>query len=131
MSEKALFRTVVLVAFAISVMHYTDNYLRFDEYPNDVPDLVTRPSIPAAWVVFTLFAAAAWVLYDRGERRRAAVCLGVYSLSGLIGPVHYTSGAMSEFDAFQHVNIGLDTVAGVACLALAVRLWRRAPAWTT
>lgn len=119
MSEKLVVRAVLVVAFVISVVHYTDNTLRFDEYPNDIDHLVTRPSIPAAWVVFTGFAVAAWLAYDRGQRRRAAVCVGVYSLSGLIGPLHYTSGALSEFDAFQHVNIATDTLAGLACLALA------------
>ena len=46
-------------------------------------------------------------------------------MSGLIGPLHYTSGAMSEFDAFQHFNIATDSLAGVACLAMAVWLVTR------
>jgi hypothetical protein len=122
MSEKLVFRVVLVAAFIVSVVHYTDNYVRFDEYPNDMPDLVTRPSIPAAWVVFTGFAIAAYVFYEQGQRGRAAICLAVYSVSGLIGPLHYTSGALSEFDAFQHFNIATDSVAGVACLAMAVWL---------
>jgi hypothetical protein len=128
MAETAVFRGVLLGAFLISIMHYTDNYVRFDEYPNDLPDLVTKESIPTAWVVFTVFALAAYVLYERGERRRAGVCLAVYSVSGLIGPLHYTSGALSEFDAFQHVNIALDVVAGVACLLTAVWVLAKKPA---
>ena len=119
MSERLALRAVLIAAFLVSVVHYTDNYVRFDEYPNDMPDLVTRPSIPAAWVVFTGFAIASYLFYERGERRRAAVCLAVYSVSGLIGPLHYTSGALSEFDAFQHFNIVTDSLAGVACLAMA------------
>lgn len=119
-AERVVFRGVLLVAFLISIMHYTDNHVRFDEYPNDMPDLVTKGAIPTAWVVFTVFGLAAYVLYERGQRQRAGVCLAVYAVSGLIGPLHYTSGAMSEFDAFQHVNIALDSVAGLACLAVAV-----------
>lgn len=101
--------------------------MRFDEYPNDMPDLISKESIPIAWVVFTVFGLAAYVLYERGYRQRAGVCLAVYSVSGLIGPLHYTSGAMSEFDAFQHVNIGLDTVAGLACLGTAVWVLAKKP----
>lgn len=87
-----------------------------------MPDLVTKGSIPSAWVVFTVFGLAAYALYERGQRQRAGVCLAVYSVSGLIGPLHYTSGAMSEFDTFQHVNIATDTLAGLACLAVAIRV---------
>lgn len=127
MAEKAVFRGVVLVAFLISIMHYTDNYVRFDEYPNDMPDLITKETIPTAWVIFTVFGLAAYVLYERGYRQRAGLCLAVYSVSGLIGPLHYTSGAMSEFDVFQHVNIALDSIAGLACMGTAVWVLARKP----
>lgn len=132
MSERGVFRTVVLTAFVVSVVHYTDNYVRFDEYPNDMPDTVTRPSIWQAWMVFTAFGVASWLLYDRGRRQLAAVCLAVYSVSGLIGPLHYTSGALSEFDVFQHFNIATDSLAGITCLVLAVWLLTHpAPAATS
>jgi hypothetical protein len=37
---------VVLGATVVSsVFHYTDNFLRFDQYPQDDPKLVSRPLV--------------------------------------------------------------------------------------
>lgn len=120
---------VILVATVLSsVVHYTDNYVRFDRYPQDEPALVTRPLIWQSWIVFTVFAVAGYVFYRRGQRRRAAVCLAVYSVSGLVSPLHYLSGALSEFDALQHAFILTDGACGLAVLAFAVWTATRAPA---
>src|SRR5688572_3795874 len=93
---------VILVATVLSSI---DNYVRFDEYPQDEPALVTKPLIWQSWLVFTALAVAGYVFHRRDQWRRAAACLAVYSLSGLISPLHYLSGAWSEFDALQHTFI--------------------------
>jgi hypothetical protein len=130
-SDRALrtLRVLLIVAIVVSVFHYVDNFVRFDQYPQDEPELVTRPMIPIAWVVLTAFGVAGYVLCRRGRVGQAAACLAVYSVSGLIGPLHYTSGALDEFDAFQHVNIAADGLAGLAVLLFAVWLYRSAPSW--
>jgi len=111
---------VILVATVLSsIVHYTDNYIRFDEYPQDEPKLISQPLVAIGWASFTVLAVAGYVLYRRGQWRRAALCLAIYSLSGLISPLHYLSGAWSEFDALQHTFILADAACGAAVLAFA------------
>ena len=105
-------------AFLLSIVHYVDNTLRFDDYTPD-PGLITRPAIPLAWVVFTAFGVWGYLQYRRGDDRKAAIGLAVYSFSGLIGPLHYTEVSPSDFDWFQNLFVVLDTLAGVAVLGVA------------
>ena len=51
--------TIVLVAIAVSIVHYTDNYTLYEEYPTS--DTLPNPSqdlIGFAWFLFTAFALA-------------------------------------------------------------------------
>lgn len=109
---------VLLTAFLLSIVHYVDNTVRFDDYTPD-PGLITRPSIPLAWLIFTAFGIWGYLQYRRGENARAAIGLAIYSASGLIGPLHYTAVSPSEFDWFQNLFVALDTLAGVAVFAIA------------
>jgi hypothetical protein len=130
MERSVLWLRVILVATVLSsVVHYTDNYARFDRYPQDEPALVTKPLIWQSWMAFTVLAVAGYAFYRREQWRRAAGCLAAYSLSGLISPLHYLSGSLSEFDGLQHAFILTDTLCGAAVLAFAVVvLFRRQPA---
>jgi hypothetical protein len=112
---------VLVTAFLLSIVHYVDNTVRFDDYTPD-PGLITRPLIPLAWVVFTAFGVWGYLQYRRGDDRKAAVGLAVYSVSGLIGPLHFTEVSPSDFDWFQNLFVVLDTLAGVAVFAIACTL---------
>ena len=120
MSERTI-DVVLGTAFLLSIVHYVDNTVRFDDYTPD-PGLVTRPSIPLAWFVFTAFGVWGYLQHRKGEDGRAAVGLAVYSASGLIGPLHYTAVSPSDFDWFQNLFVVLDTLAGLAVLAVAATL---------
>ena len=109
---------VLLIAVALSVVHYIDNTVRFDDYSPD-PGLITRPSIPLAWFVFSAFGLWGWVQLRKGELAKAALGLAVYSASGLIGPLHYTTVSPSDFDWFQNTFVVLDTLAGLSVFAIA------------
>jgi hypothetical protein len=122
-------RTIDVVlgtAFLLSIVHYVDNTIRFGDYSPD-PGLITRPLIPIAWVVFTAFGVWGYLNLRRGDNRRAALGLAVYSASGLIGPFHYTSVSPSDFDWFQNLFVVLDSLAGIAVLAVACSLALRPP----
>lgn len=115
-------------AVVSSVFHYTDNWVRFDQYPQDEPELVTQAMVPISWVVFTVVGVWGYVQFRNGRWRPAAAALALYSISGLISPIHYTADApLSAYDVFQHTFIITDGIAGAAVLAFAVWAWLRAP----
>jgi hypothetical protein len=119
---KTVLQVILLAAVVSSIIHYTDNTIRFDQYPQDEPALITRPMIPLSWLAFTAFAAWGYVLYRRERWEAAAACLAVYSVSGLISPLHYTAAPLGEFDAFQHLLILTDALTGVATVGFAAWL---------
>jgi hypothetical protein len=129
------FRVLTLllgVAVAVSVVHYTDNTVNYSDYPESTT--LPNPSqavVFGSWFLFTGFGVAGWLAFRAGEVRRAALCLAVYSGSGLVGILHYTVGGTSRFPWWRHAHIASDITCGVAVLAFAVwsvvRLDRAAP----
>jgi len=112
-------------AIVSSVFHYADNWVRYDQYPQDEPKLITQPMVPISWVLFTIVGVWGYIQFRNGRWRPAAAALAVYSISGLISPVHYTADApLSAYDGFQHAFIITDGLAGLAVLAFAVWAWR-------
>ena len=79
-------RVLLGVAIAVSVVHYVDNFANWADYPHPPsgPD-PSRAVIAGAWVVFTASALAGYVLLRRGHVTAAALCLALYSGSGLVG----------------------------------------------
>jgi hypothetical protein len=114
-------RAALLATFVSSIFHYTDNYVRFDQYAQGTTGPITKPVIAVSWVAFTVFGAAGYVLYRRGRWSSSAWCLMYYSVGGLISPLHYTTVPPSSFDAFQHTFIITDLLAGASVLWFA--LW--------
>lgn len=116
-----LLNVVFGLAVAVSIVHYSDNYLAFDRYPqSDTGPTITEDSIWIAWVLFTAFGVAGYLLYRRGRIMPASALLAVYSVSGLIGLGHYGAPGMSELAWWRHAHIGADFLCGVAVLAFAV-----------
>ena len=121
---------VFFAAVASSVVHYTDNWLAFDRFPDGGPGpSITADTIWIAWIVFTAFGLAGYLAYRRGRIELGAGLLAFYSLSGLIGLGHYSAPGMSQLAWWRHVHIWVDIACGAAVLAFAV--WsvrqRRAP----
>lgn len=111
---RTLFR-VLLAGVVLTTVHYTDNYLYFDEYPQ--PESLRRWQVYAAWLVLTSVGIAGYRLYERGRTSAAYVCLVVYSYTGLSSLGHYLYGALDEFSLKQHAFILVDGVTGAAVLA--------------
>ena len=124
-------RRVFVTALLLSVVHYIDNTVRFDDYTGGKTGFVTRAMIPISWVLFTAAGIAGYRALVRGNRGLGASLLGVYSVSGLIGILHYTTVSPSDFSAFQNTFIGLDFLAGLAVFVMAVRLAVNRPPTTT
>jgi hypothetical protein len=120
--ELTLVRRVFGTALALSVVHYIDNTVRFDDYTGGKDGFVTQAMVPVSWVLFTVAGIAGYRALKAGNRGLGGALLGVYSVSGLIGILHYTTVPASDFTPFQNLFIGLDFLAGLAVFALAVRI---------
>ena len=125
--EKALGLLTVLLAVAVtvSVVHYVDNVLNYDDYPQ--PTSGTGPSrtlIAISWFVFTAFALGAYLLFLRGRVLPAAICLATYAGSGLVGLGHDTVDGATEMVWWRQVHVIADILCGIAVLAFAILLVR-------
>jgi hypothetical protein len=120
--ELAIVRRVFVTALLVSVVHYIDNTVRYDDYTGGKSSFVTRPMIPLSWVLFVAAGIAGYRYLKQGNRPLGGWLLAVFSLSGLVGVGHFTTVSPSEFSAFQNASIALDFLAGLAVFVLAVRV---------
>jgi len=112
-------KLVLGAAVASTLVHYTDNFVNIDDYPQ--PHWITHAVIPTAWVLLTAFGLGGYALFRRGRYTAAGLCLLVYSYTGLSSLGHYPYGAPSDFSIKMHAGILVDGVTGAAVLAVA--LW--------
>lgn len=120
--ELQVVRGVFAAAIVVSVLHYVDNTVRYSDYLNGQSTPIARWMIPASWALLTVAGLLGYRYLAAGQRPLAAALLGVYSASGLVGPIHYTAGPPSDFDAVQNVLIVADTILGIAMLVIAIRV---------
>lgn len=116
------------VAVVVSIVHYSDNVLAYDAYPQ--PDSGAAPSrtvIAISWFAFTAFALAGAVLLRRGHAVAAAVCLAAYSGSGLVGLGHYAVEGATGMPWWRQAHIVADILCGAAVLVFALWLARVRP----
>jgi hypothetical protein len=113
-------------AIAVSIVHYVDNTVRWDDFiaadPSDrTLSFIDRWMIPSAWALFTAFGIAGYRMYRQRRFSQAAPCLAVYSVSGLIGIGHYVDISPSQLSTFQNTHVITDIVFGVLMVAFAIR----------
>lgn len=120
-----LLPVLLVTAVLVSIVHYVDNVARFDDYAPEGAGAITREVVALSWFLFTGFGVWGYLCYRRGRYRPAAIGLAVYSLSGLVGIVHYREVSPRAFDLLQNTFVSLDIVLGAAILVMACRLaWR-------
>jgi hypothetical protein len=116
---------LLTVSIAVSLVHYTDNYVNYADYPqpDDGPAaaLVTRGVVLISWFVFTGFGIAGLWLFVRGRIGPAAACLTAYSVSGLIGVGHYLIPGATDMVWWRQTHVVADIICGVLVLVFA--LW--------
>ena len=109
-------------AVVVSIVHYTDNYANYGDYPHGSGPEPSAGVILAAWFVFTALGLTGYVLYRRGEIRRGSLFLLAYSGSGLVGIGHYAFvSGMTAQPAWRQAHVIADVLLGVAVFAFA--LW--------
>jgi hypothetical protein len=109
-------------AVAVSVVHYSDNYFNYDDYP--ASSSIPSPSatlILASWFAFTTAGIAGYLLFRRAASDLALLLLAVYSGSGLVGVGHYTVAGATNMPVWRQAHIVADIACGVAMLGFA--LW--------
>lgn len=120
-------------AVVVSVVHYLDNTVRWDDFLAEDPGdrsltFITRWMIPTAWLLLTACAVMGYRRFRERRWPQAAAWLGAYSASGLFGLGHYLDLAPSDLSGFQNAHVITDIVLGTAVLAFAVHLALRPPA---
>jgi hypothetical protein len=107
----------VVFAFAVvvSLVHYTDNWVNYHDYPQpktlaDAPEVL----VPAFWVAFTAAGLAGYLLFRREPSTLALVLLAIYSGSGLIGIGHYTVDGATSMPWWRQAHVCFDIASGIA-----------------
>lgn len=99
------------VAVAVSIVHYADNTINYDAYPQPTSGPApSRGLVAVSWFGFTAFAVAGYGLLRRGP-----------------GLGHYTVAGATSMPWWRQAHIIADIACGVAVLAFSVWLVRRRP----
>ena len=113
------------VAFVVSVVHYIDNTVNYDAYPQTEPgSALPNPSaqgVGGAWFVFTAFGVLGLGWFVRARVTAAAVAIAVYSGSGLVGFAHYAVPGATGMVWWRQTHIVADIICGVLLFGFA--LW--------
>jgi hypothetical protein len=109
-------------AVVVSIVHYTDNFANYSDYPHGSGPQPSAGVVLAAWFVLTPFGLAGWWLYMHGQIRAGAMLLIVYSTSGLVGIGHYALvSGMTEQPVWRQAHVVADILLGASVFAFA--LW--------
>jgi hypothetical protein len=133
MNGKKIRHTLLLILLIINVvstsLHYTDNFLNNDKYPE--PAWITPNGVYISWIVLTLFGVAGYLLYVKNAFWIAYLCLGIYSITGISSTAHYFFPATEPFSLKMNVLIWFDAIAGTSLLiftlwsALLLQEWQK------
>ncbi|MBW4612108.1 MAG: hypothetical protein KME21_02285 [Desmonostoc vinosum HA7617-LM4] len=117
--RQSLLQFLLIVSIIATSIHYTDNFLFINSYPE--PNWITPPSIYISWIVMTTVGIVGYLLYGNRKYWLAYMCLAIYSLTGLSSLGHYLYGSMSQFSLRMHLFICTDGITGLAVLGFT--LW--------
>jgi hypothetical protein len=113
---------IFAIAVAVSIVHYTDNYVNYHDYPqskslpNPAAGLVLE-----AWFAFTAAGIAGYLLFRAAPSNLALVLLAGYSGSGLIGIGHYLVPGATSMPWWRQAHVCFDIASGTALFLFA--LW--------
>ena len=119
---RRIFAVLFPVAVVVSIVHYTDNYFNYHDYPRS--QTLPNPSaavVGSAWFVFTAIGLAGFILFRRELSNRGLLLLAAYSGSGLVGIGHYLVPGATSMPWWRQAHVVLDISCGVAIFAVA--LW--------
>jgi hypothetical protein len=112
---------IFAVAVVVSIVHYTDNYVNYHDYPQS--RTLPNPSaalVLGAWFGFTAAGLAGYLLFRRRPSDLALVLLAAYSGSGLVGIGHYLVPGATSMPWWRQVHVCLDFTCGIAVVSFAI-----------
>jgi len=109
-----LLRGILAFSVLSTAAHYSHNFVEMDSYPGGGP--VVRVLIILSWPLLTAIGLYGYRLYGQGRLRDAHVHLLIYSLTGLITPLHFLYGS-PDIPPFWYATIFTDFLAGAAVVA--------------
>jgi hypothetical protein len=116
-----LLSALLVMAIAVSVVHYTDNFFNYEDFPHGNGPEPSSGLVLLAWFVFTPIGIAGWVVFRRGDFATGGLLLIAYSFSGLVGIGHFTVGGMLDEPAWRVAHVVADILLGAAIFSFG--LW--------
>jgi hypothetical protein len=107
-------RAILAFSVVSTAAHYAHNFFEIDSYPGGGAG--QQVLILLSWPALTAIGLYGYRLYARGDARRAHACLLIYSLTGLITPLHFAYGE-PDIPPFFDATLFTDFIAGVAVVA--------------
>jgi hypothetical protein len=112
---------IFAVAVVVSIIHYTDNYVNYHDYPQPR----TGPNPPAtlilgAWFAFTAAGLAGYLLFRHTPSNLALILLAAYSGSGLVGIGHYLVPGATSMPWWRQAHVCFDIACGIAMFSFAM-----------
>jgi hypothetical protein len=111
---------LILMNVAASIAHYSDNIVRFAQYPE--PPWLNPTRVDAFWFVMTPFGVAAWWLYRRGRSYLAFVASYAYAAMNLLVLGHYLTAPPWRLPPVINTLIGLEAATAMMLLVFTARL---------
>ena len=112
---------IFAVAVVVSIIHYTDNYVNYHDYPQS--RTLPNPSaalVLGAWFAFTAAGLAGYVLFRRSPSNLALILLAAYSGSGLVGIGHYLVPGATSMPWWRQAHVCLDIALGISIFVFAM-----------
>jgi hypothetical protein len=112
---------ILAIAVVVSVIHYTDNYVNYHDYPQS--RTLPNPSaavVFGAWFAFTGAGLAGYLLFRRSPSGLALILLAAYSGSGLVGIGHYLVPGATSMPWWRQAHVCLDIASGIAVFSFAM-----------
>ncbi len=116
--SKTWLLVVLIFSIAITSIHYTDNAIFVDDYPE--PEWITTSGVFITWAIMTAIAIISYWLYSQQLFWLSYFLLGIYSGTGLSSPAHYFYGELSQFSLKMHAFIWTDVIAGSSVVAFII-----------
>ncbi|MCH9826425.1 MAG: hypothetical protein K0U79_01635 [Gammaproteobacteria bacterium] len=115
---------LLLATVAASILHYADNLLYFEQYPE--PPWINRSMVDAFWFMMTPLAWIGYGLIRSGCHHSGTLALLAYAAGNLLSLGHYRYAPMCSIDPRINTLILLEAVLACALVSFLV-----VPYWLT